>query len=718
MTANSPSLDDLAPDATPKSPWPAIGLALAVALLAIAVFWPATRCGFINLDDDRYVSENAMVLQGLTPHGIRWAFTTVHELWWLPLLWISYMADVELWGPGPFGHHLTNVLLHAVNAALLFWFLFRATGSRGRSFFVAALFAIHPLRIESVVWITERKDVLSGLFFCLALLAYLRHRARPTAASFWGLHAAMLLGLMAKTSLVVLPFLLLLLDYWPLRRLRTLGGRGAWAQWKPLLAEKHLLFGLSFVFIALTLWTHGTTNENAPACSLWSRLTLSAPNYWSYLVLTFWPADLSLFHPPTYPSGALRLLAAAGLVAPTWLFWRLRDRCPALLVGWLWFLGALFPVIRGIRFDEQSAFSDRYTYLPSIGIGLMVVWGAGQWAEKRRGMAGVFVVLGLAALAACWERGAARLPAWKDSPTMFRLLIDYAPDDPHVVNGYGHELLLQGRVEESMPYFARAAALRPKTSPAIFNYADALIRLGRCEEALAWLQAAREKGFPDIIQIEALFGLAHLGAGHPAEAVPFLRRAVQWRPNLPAWRVELIRALFEAGDAAAAQEEIRGLQALGVTHIRDFDTLAAHYAGVWQLGDAVKGWTFFRNNLRRQPDNVVLLNNAAWLLATTEQPPAPTTEALRFARHAAELAPAPHPGLLDTLAAALAANGQFAEAAATAQQAIDLARRGGAEDLAAKMEAHLAAYRQNRPWRESVAPPPAQSSFQNPAKGL
>ena len=698
--------------------WPTLLLALSLALLALALFWPATRYGFINFDDDRYVSENSVVLRGLTPHGIRWAFTTVHELWWLPLLWISYMADINLFGPGPFGHHLTNVLLHAVNVALLFWFLFRLTGSRWRSAFVAALFAIHPLRIESVVWITERKDVLSGLFFFLALLAYLRQVERSPAAGFWILPMLMLLGLMAKSTLVILPFLLLLLDYWPLGRLRSLWGSGALSQWKPLLEEKIPLFGLSFLFIAITLCTHGTTNENAAPLSIWSRLTLIAPNYWDYLALIFWPADLSLIRPPGFPPGSLRLLAGPALLAPTFLFWRLRNRFPALLIGWLWFLGGLFPLIRGIRFDEQSAFSDRYAYLPSIGIGLMLAWGAGYLAERRKKLVLPLALLGLAALAACFWRSSIRLPDWKDSPTMFRRLIEYAPTDPHVTNGYGHELLKQGRIEEAMPYFVHAAALRPKTSTAVLNYADALVRLGRFEEVLAWLQAAREKGFPDAVEVKALSGLAHLGSGRAAEAVPLLRQAVQWRPAHPAWRVELIRALFEAGEPAAAQEEIRGLQALGIPHIRDFDSLAIHYAGVWQLGDAIKGWSFFRNNLRLQPDSIVLLNNAAWLLATMDRPPAPPEEALRYARHAVEIAPTSHPGLLDTLAAALAANGQYEEAAATVQQAIDLARKNGAEDLVRNMGLRLAVYRQNRPWREPPLQPPEQIPPRKPREGL
>ena len=689
-------------------------LALLLVALTLALFWPATRCGFINFDDDRYVADNPVVRQGLTLPGIRWALTTTYELWWLPLLWISYMADTSLFGTGPAGYHLTNVLLHAANALLLFWTLFRLTGSKGRSFFAAAFFAVHPLRIESVVWITERKDVLSGLFFFLCLLAHLRQVERPSFLRRWTLPALMLLGLMAKSTLVVLPFLLLLLDYWPLRRARDPWSAGAWPQWKPLLAEKGALFALAFLFVALTLHTHGTTSENAGDSSLWNRLTLIAPNYWSYLAQIFWPAPLSLIHPPDDPSGLVRILALLGLLALTALFGRFRKSQPAFLVGWLWFLGGLFPVIRGIRFDELSAFSDRYTYLPGIGIALMLCWGAGEWASRRKRLAIPLILLGLAALAACCRQSALRLPDWKDSPTMFGRLLQFAPADPHVNNGYGHELLLQGKAEEAMPYFLHAAAQRPKTSTAVFDYANALIQLGRYEEVHDWLRAARDRGFPDVVEISALSGLAYLVANRAAEAIPFLRQTVRKQPDRPAWRVELIRALFEAGQPEAAQEEIRALQRLGIAHIQDFDGLIAHYAGSWQLGRASPSWVFFRNNLLRQPDNLVLLNNAAWLLATTEQPPAPPEEALRLARRSAALAPAPHPGILDTLAAAEAAVGNFEQARRTAQQAVDLARQGGAEELARKLEAHLAAYRDNRPWRE----PPAAQPAPNASAGL
>ena len=686
--------------------WIRILLILLLIMLTLALFWPATRYGFVDFDDDRYVSANPVVQQGVTVSGVRWAFTTVYESWWLPLLWLSYMADVELFGTAPFGFHFTNILLHAANAALLFWFLVRMTGAPWRSFFAAALFALHPLRVESVAWITERKDVLSGLFFMLALLAYVRQVAQPSRTRFWILHGLVLLGLMAKSILIILPVLLLLLDYWPLKRAHLLWGAGAWPQWRPLLVEKRLLFGLAAVFTALTLLTHGTVSENTPVTSLGHRLGLVGPNYWQYLAQVIWPARLSLLHPPAEYSRLAGLLAPLSLLAITGLLIRTRHKKPYLLVGWMWFLLALFPVIRGVRFDEQSAFSDRYTYLPGIGLALLVCWEAAAWTAGRRGRILAAGMLGCAALLACGWSTAVRLPDWRDSLTMFSRLIQFAPADPHVNNSYGFELLKQGRIEESLPYFRQAAALRPKTSPAVLNLANALGRLGRFDEMLAWLHTARARGFPDLDEIKALTGSALLGADRPAEALPFLRESIRWKPADPAWRVELVRALYESGQPEAALEEIRRLREMGIHHIRDFDSLAEHYAGSWRLGNAEHAWYFFRNNLRHQPDHIALLNNAAWLLATMDSPPAPPAVALEYARHAASLTANADPAILDTLAAALAATGGFAEARQTANRASALARSQGLEALAGQIEIRAAAYARLQPWRAPPLRPP------------
>ena len=679
--------------------WLAIGLPVLLAVLTLALFWPATGYDYVNLDDVQYISGNPRVLTGLTAPNVRWAFTAVYEDWWLPLLWLSYMVDVEWFGPGPFGFHLTNVVLHGANVALLFWFLFRATGSRWRSFFVAAFFAIHPLRVESVAWITARKDVLSGLFFFLSLLAYLRHAERPSAARFGLLAIAMLLGLMSKAILIVLPFLLLLLDYWPLCRAGDPWGRGAWTAWRPLLIDKLPLFCMSAAFILINLHTHVSGSGALARIPIWTRLGLVAPNFWSYLGKVFWPATLSIIYPEhDVVRWPVSLLAAFGLFAITLLLLRWRKQAPYALVGWLWFLLALFPVIRGVRLG-LAAYADRFAYLPSIGLAMALVWAAAALAEKRPTAKIPLLALGMLLLAACAVRTALRLPAWKNSETMFTLLIRFAPDHPNANNSYGKVLAMQGRREEALPYFVRGTELGDQLAPG--NYADTLIRLGRDGEAIAWLEQALAKLDPRHSDMNALLGLALLNSDRAAEAIPCFQRALIKTTRPLGLRIALLRAWYEVNNPVAAQEEIQRLREYGYPLIRDFESLAAHYATLWQKESAREAWLFFQNNLRRRPDDVVLLNNAAWILATSAQPPAPVEEALRLARRAAELAAPPSAGILDTLAAALAANGQFEEARQTAQQALDLARETGDGATSAQIAAHLAAYQRDKPWRET-----------------
>ena len=678
------------------------GLLLALlSALTLALFWPASGYDFVKLDDDQYICLNPHVLTGLAPDNLRWAFTTIYQNWWLPLLWISYMADTQWFGPEPFGYHLTNILLHTVTAALLFWFLFRSTGSRWRSLFAAACFAIHPLRVESVAWISERKDVLSGLFFCLALLAQVRQAERPSAIRLGLVHLWMLLGLMSKSILVILPPLLLLLDYWPLARAGDPGRRTTWPRWRRLLLEKSGLFVLALVFIALNLHTHHSTLVNRDGTTWLQRLGLIFPNYWDYLAKIAWPAKLSVIYPPRdLVNWPLSLVAVTALVAVTLLLLRHRQKCPYAPVGWLWFLVALGPVIRGIRFDDMLAYADRYTYLPSIGLGIALVWGAGDLISLRPKLKTPVIAAGLALLAAWGIRSRLQLPYWKESFTTFSELIDFAPDHFAANSAYGFALLEKGRVEEALVYFARAAEIKPKNTQAPADYADALLRLGRNDEAIAWLQQALAERDPNCPVLNSLLAFAWLDVGRADLAILPLRKALAHQPRNLGWRIELIRALFETGDEPAAFEEIRSLQGEGYVGIRGFDDLIPHYVNWWSSGEKRHAWNFFQSALRTRPDHLGLLNTAAWLLATDSAPPAPPEEAVRLARRAVNLAPAPHPGLLDTLAAALAATGDIERAQQTARQALALARQGQDPALVARIQARLAVYRAGQPWRE------------------
>ena len=450
-----------------------------------ALFGPATGFDYLHLDDPQYVVDNPIVAGGLRGEGVRQAFATVHAQWWLPLLWISYMVDAALFGPGPQGHHLANVLLHAANAALLFWFLFRTTGSRGRSFFVAALFAWHPTRVEAVAWIAARKDVLSGLFFMLLLLAHARHAEKPSAGRLGLVFLLLLAGLMSKAVLVAAPFVLLALDFWPLRRASAAPGASPWATWKPLVREKLPLFALAAAFAALNLRTHVTGTGVHAGVPWTTRLGLIPPNVFAYLAKLAAPLRLNVIYPEhDVASWPLSLAAALALAGALVFFFRQRARRPHLLVGGLWFLLPLAPVVRGVRLG-LAQYADRFSYLPLIGLGIALAWTAADWAGAAPRRRGLILAAGGLALAACLARTPAQLRWWRDSLALFGRAAHLAPGHPVVQASYGLELLAAGQTATGEAHLREAVRLAPRDADFLSNWGTALLELGRAEEALA-----------------------------------------------------------------------------------------------------------------------------------------------------------------------------------------------------------------------------------------
>ena len=525
---------------------------IAVLLFAVtlAAFWPAQGFDYVNFDDYLYVAENPIVAEGLRWEGVRQAFATVHEQWWLPLLWISYMADIEVFGPGPRGHHLVNVLLHAANAALLFWALFRMTGSRWRSAFVAALFAWHPTRVEAVAWIAARKDVLSGLFFMLALLAYVRHAEKPAARRMALVFLLMLAGLMSKAILIALPPILLLLDYWPLRRAKALRGREAWKEWKPLLVEKAALIGLAAVFMALNLGTHTTGRGEGAPVSIAARLGLIAPNYADYLGKFLLPVRLNVMYPENdVVSWPFALAAPLVLAAIVWALIRRREKWPQGLVGGLWFLIALFPVIRGVRLG-LAQYSDRWSYLPLIGLGIALAWSAGEEAgnpKRRRAAAAVGVLL----LLPCLGLSRAQLPRWQNTLALFQRAVDLAPECHFSRNSLGLALSEAGRGEEAIIQFEEAIRRCPTHGDYYSNLGAALLKLGRAEEDLAMQDEAlrREKAKAFIYNNR---GRALSALGRKDEALAAYEEALRLEPAHPEAHYNLGFLLYERGFAQEA----------------------------------------------------------------------------------------------------------------------------------------------------------------------
>ncbi len=503
--------------------------ALALAAVAFAAFAPALRCDFVGFDDPFYVLNNTFVRDGLSVDGVVRAFTTFYNANWHPLTWLSLQADASLWGVDARGFHLTNVLLHAANAALLFLALRALTGCFWRSVAVALLFAVHPLRAESVAWVSERKDVLSALLGLLALWAYAGYARAPSLPRYLLVAGALALSLLAKPMLVTLPCLLLVLDWWPLARARAL------KDWWRLAAEKLPLFALvaaSCVVTARAQAASGAVVDTGqfPAAV---RLENAAVSYVFYLAKTACPVNLAVFYPhpgaarPGWvPAGAALLLAAATGVAVA-----LRGRAPYLLTGWLWYLGTLVPVIGLVQVGLQ-AYADRYTYLPHVGVLIAVCWGAADLARARPKAAlagaGVAAVL-LAALT--WNQ----LAVWHDSVSLWEHDLKVAGPSFTALIDLGEALEAEGRVDRAEEYFREALRYDGGSASAGALARADLGRLlseqGRQEEAQKILEEARELA-PDFGRVHSEIGVVLYRQGRLEEAAREIAEAIRLAPRL------------------------------------------------------------------------------------------------------------------------------------------------------------------------------------------
>lgn len=492
------------------------GVGLLLFCVTFVVFAPSARFGFVNFDDPAYTFEQPQVVGGLSLANIQWAFTHVHSGNWHPLTSISHMLDCQLFGLNPGAFHLENCLWHALATALLFLFLLRATSSIWCSAFAAALFALHPLRVESVVWIAERKDVLSAFFFMLTLLAYQRYTRQPTRAHFTLVGLWFALGLVAKPMLVTVPLILLLLDFWPFRRREAL---------KKLFLEKLPLFGLAALASFAALIAQHAALSNLAELPLAFRLGNALTSYFVNLRQFFWPHDLAFFYP--YPETAqvgLAVAAACGLFLVSFVLWRVAPQFPWVAVGGAWFLVMLLPVIGVIHVGKQGH-ADRYTYLPSIGLGIALAGTLASFRWKRPLVAvfGTTILVVLLALTLRQER------YWRDPETLWRHTLAVT-DRNFIAHSYLADLLLrQNRVADSLAEGQTALQLQPDDPDAMNNTALALFRSGRpAEAARLWEQSLARK--PDDLNIQSNY--AWLLATCPERALRNGPRAVELTQNV------------------------------------------------------------------------------------------------------------------------------------------------------------------------------------------
>lgn len=455
----------------------AIGLLLIAATLAI--YNPVSRHPFVNYDDDRYVTDNTHIRTGLHWDTVKWAFTSFDEANWHPLTWLSHAEDVQVFGMNPVGHHYVNLLWHALNVFLLFWVLWRATGAVGCSLMVAALFALHPINVESVAWVAERKSLLSMTFFLLALASYRWYACKPRLIRYLAVAALFACGLMSKPMVITLPFVLLLWDYWPLGRIQN-------HRVSQLLLEKTPILFLSAASAVITVKAQraGDAIGSMTQYPASVRLGNALISYAQYLSKAFWPVHLA----PMYPlhadsiTAGRALAAAALLLAVTAVAVVLKPR-PYLLVGWLWFVGTLVPMIGLVQVGRQ-AMADRYAYLPFVGLFIVICWGVAEMLEKSRNrtaILGVASALILSALAFSTHR---QLSFWADNVSLWSHTIAVTRDNFIAEDNLGGALLERGRVDDAMAHFRVAAALEPSDPMSHLDLAADQQRQGHYSQAV------------------------------------------------------------------------------------------------------------------------------------------------------------------------------------------------------------------------------------------
>jgi Tfp pilus assembly protein PilF len=731
---------------------------LVLAAITFAVFGRTAGFGFVNYDDKSYVYDNTVVQKGLTLKGAVWALTYGKIGHWHPLTWLTHMADCQIYGLWAGGHHLTNVALHAMAAVLLFLALREMTGTFWRSAFVAAVFAIHPLRVESVAWIAERKDVLSGLFFMLTLWTYARYARQPSRGRYVAVALSYGLGLLCKNMLVTLPFVLLLLDWWPLHRMTGDGQRVG-----KLVREKIPLFVLSVgSCIATALVPEKVlASDRVP---LLERIGNAVLAYGIYLRQMIFPKGLAI--PYLYPPHGLPLwkiaLVLVMLAAISASVWRCRKRRPYLLMGWLWYLGMLVPAI-GIIQISYYAHADRYTYLPGIGLVLAGTWAVADWSagwQHRRKVLGGLMAAVIGALMACaWIQTG----YWKNSETLWTHTLACASNNYVAHYDLGLALDHKGRVDEAVTQYQKALEINPNATEAHINLGTALIEKGKVDEAIVQFQetlkinpnsaeahfnlgsASQQKGILDeaIIQYQKALeinpdyekahnnlgyvlrmtgrvddaitqfqkaleinpddekahnnlGTAFHQEGRMDEAITEYQAALEIRPNFAEARDNLGVALLKRGEVDEAIAQFQ--QALEINP--SYSTAQNNLGNAFlQQGNMSQAIAHFWQALQIKPAQPAIQNNLAWLLATCpDSSLRDGAKAVELARQANALTGGKNPTVLHTLAAALAESGRFSEAVDTAQQALRLAAEQSHTELVEHLQSELQLYQAGSPY--------------------
>ena len=556
---------------------PEILICLFLVIATLAVYWQVRNYEFVGFDDDVFIIQNAKVQNGLTLDSIDWAFRFDNMTYWHPLTWLSYMLDIQLYGMNPGGHHMTNVLLHIVNAMLLFIVFNKMTGALWKSLTVAALFALHPVNVESVAWVVERKNVLSTLFWMLTLLTYARYVERLNIYRYVLALSVFVLGLMAKPMLVTLPFVLLILDFWPLKRFRypqsldrhqelpRIAKIKSFKEFEifPLILEKipFIIFSGISVYISLLAAHHSRLVISFDEVSLYHRIANALISYVIYIGKMIWPRHLAVFYP--FPD-TVQLWEAAGafllLSGVSFLVVRSLKKRPYLGVGWFWYLGTLLPVIGLVQQGLWPAVADRFVYVPLIGLFVMIAWGisdlTAEWRYKDKGLGAITAAVLIILMTTSWLQ--ARY--WQNSVMLFKHTVEVTDNNYLMHNNLGFALTARGRADEAIKHFKEALRLNPDFEGANINLGLALLSQGKFDECIDYYQEVLYVN-PGYARVHNNLGAVLLRLGKIEEAMVHFRKAVALKPDYADAHNSLGAALVSKGENEKAiahlQEALR-----------------------------------------------------------------------------------------------------------------------------------------------------------------
>jgi len=679
-------------------------------LLTVALYWPVLTYDYVSYDDPRNIVQNSHINTGLHWRAAGWFFQAGFGANWHPLTWFSHALDFQIYGRWAGGHHLTNVLLHALSAVALFLLLQRFTRAFWRSAVVAALFAWHPLRVESVAWISERKDCLSCLLWILTLWAYLRYAEEFKVQSQNNIRAArsagcsrfkifyvlsvvfFVLGLMAKPMVVTLPFVLLLLDYWPLGRLHVRTARD-------LVIEKIPFFLLSAAGCVVTViaQARGGAVQSVEQVPLAFRFWNAANSYLWYMEKTFWPKGLAVIYPLAKIPTWLIVTSFFVLVLISGLAWRWRRLRPYFLFGWCWYLGTLVPVLGLLQAGVQAT-ADRYSYIPSIGLLIVIGWGVGDLAAKWQHHRPILGMLGSAVLISCMAATRLQLPCWKDGEALSLRAVTVMPGNFVAWDILAAYHLERGRLDETRLECEKALRANPGDGFAHHNLGEVLMAQKKPEQAADQFRLTI-KCLPNEVGPRLELGNILLAQRKPEEAAVQFQDALRLKPNSETIHFSLAKALAQRGSVEDARQELIECLRIKPDDAEPHALLAALLNGQGKTAEAIP---HYQQVVRLRPNSIDGLNNLAWVLATdTQTDLRDGPEAVRLATRACELTHYEMPLLIGTLAAAYAEAGRFDEAVAAAQKAHDLAMASGKTGIAAKNLELLKLYNSHIPFHEN-----------------